>query len=310
MCRFGRPHEFLLGRPLQLSISEVIGNCVVEQDDILRHERQQKGLSLERAAREARIAPAIVEAIESGETRHMPLVYLKGYIRNYARYLGLDPRDFEDMLQDVEGAAPAVRPVFNIRARQGGAEKWIKVSSYLAASFVIAALAWQFSHQAVRFTQGETELAVAEPGPPEAATPAQGGQGHLEASIAPVETLGRREETVSHHAAEDAWAALTQPPLAEGQHELSLETSADTWVEIYGADERQLEMDLVRAGNSRSYRDQGPFRVVIGRASAVVMHLDGEVVDLQAGSEGDVANLVLAAAAPPADETEDTTEPR
>lgn len=278
--------------------------------DILRHERRQRGLTLERAARESRIALGILEAIESGETQHIPLVYLKGYVRNYARYLGLDPRDFEGMLQVLEGAAPAVRPVFNVRARQGGAEKWIKVSSYLAASFVIAALAWQFSHQAVRFTQGETELVSNETGPAEPATKSPAGQGHLTASIAPVETLGRPETTVSHHAAEDAWAALNQPPVADGQRELSLETSADTWVEIYGADGRQLEMDLVRAGNSRTYQDTGPFRVMIGRASAVVMHLDGEAVDLESHSEGDVANLVLAEAPPVKDVNVDATEPR
>jgi cytoskeleton protein RodZ len=278
--------------------------------DILRYERRQKGVTLERAARECRIAPAILEAIESGETRHIPLVYLKGHIRNYARYLGLDPGDFEELLQEVEGASPAVRPVFNVRARQGNAEKWIKVSSYLAASFVIAALAWQFTHQAVRLTQGETELASKEPGPTEPADTAQAGQGHLAASIAPVEALGRREDAASQHAAEDAWAALAQPPVAGGQRELSLETSADTWVEIYGADGRQLEMDLVRAGNSRSYRDAGPFRVMIGRASAVVMHLDGEAVDLASHAEGDVANLVLAEAEQPVDADVDATEPR
>jgi cytoskeleton protein RodZ len=278
--------------------------------DILRHERRQKGVTLERAARECRIAPAVLEAIESGETQHIPLVYLKGHIRNYARYLGLDPQDFEETLRDVEGADPAVRPVFDVRTRQGGAEKWIKVSSYLAASFVIAALAWQFSHQAVRLTQGPAELSSNEPGPAEVADTPQASQGHMTASIAPVEALGRRDNTASQHAAEDAWAALAQPPLAAGQHELSLETSADTWVEIYGADGRQLEMDLVRAGNSRSYRDAGPFRVMIGRASAVVVHLDGEVVDIESHAEGDVAKLVLAEAAPPVGAEADTTEPR
>lgn len=278
--------------------------------DILRHERKQKGLTLERAARESHISPAVLEAIESGETSHIPLVYLKGYIRNYARYLGLDPRDFEEMLQVVEGAAPAVRPVFNVRARQGNAEKWIKVSSYLAASFVIAALAWQFSHQAIRLTQGEAELAASPAASAEGAATQTAGQRHLNASIASVETLGRRDDAIPSHTAEDAWDALTHPPLLDGERELSLETSADTWVEIYGADGRQLEMDLVRAGTSRSYRDTGPFRVMIGRASAVVMQLDGEPVDLEPHSDGDVANLVLVEAARPGAEDAASTEPR
>ena len=175
---------------------------------------------------------------------------------------------------------------------------------------MIAALAWQFTHQAVRLTQGEAELATTDSGQAELADTPQASQGHLTASIAPVEALGRRDDAATQHAAEDAWAALNQPPLAAGQRELSLETSADTWVEIYGADGRQLEMDLVRAGNSRSYRDAGPFRVMIGRASAVVVHLDGEVVDLESHAEGDVANLVLAEAGQAIDADADATEPR
>jgi len=53
-------------------------------------------------------------------------------------------------------------------------------------------------------------------------------------------------------------------------------------------------MDLIRAGNSREYRGPGPFRVMIGRASAVVMSLDGESVDLAPHTRGNVATLVLA----------------
>ena len=40
-------------------------------------------------------------------------------------------------------------------------EKWLKASSYLAASALIATLAWQFTHQAVRFSQGDSELTAA-----------------------------------------------------------------------------------------------------------------------------------------------------
>jgi hypothetical protein len=49
---------------------------------------------------------------------------------------------------------------------------------------------------------------------------------------------------------------------------------------------------------------------MIGRASAVVMHLDGEAVDLASHAEGDVANLVLAEAEQPVDADVDATEPR
>lgn len=268
--------------------------------DILRHEREQKGISLERAALESRIRPAVLEAVESGETGHIPSVYLKGHIRSYARYLGLDPASIEEKIEEVQGAEPEVRSVFTSSPNRGGSEKWLKVSGYLAASVMIAALAWQFTHQAVRFSQGETGLQTAAQtvteltgtSDPLREASRAGGRSHLNASIASVEVLQDDGQAVSgSNAAEDAWAALRNP---DGGHELALTTSADTWVEIYGEDGKQMEMDLIRAGESRVYQGPGPFRVMIGRASAVELSLDGESVDLGPHTSDNVASLVLA----------------
>lgn len=268
--------------------------------DILRHEREQKGISLERAALESRIRPAVLEAVESGETGHIPSVYLKGHIRSYARYLGLDPASIEEKIEEVQGAEPEVRSVFTSSPNRGGSEKWLKVSGYLAASVMIAALAWQFTHQAVRFSQGETGLQTAAQtvteltgtSDPLREASRAGGRSHLNASIASVEVLHDDGQAVSgSNAAEDAWAALRNP---DGGHELALTTSADTWVEIYGEDGKQMEMDLIRAGESRVYQGPGPFRVMIGRASAVELSLDGESVDLGPHTSDNVASLVLA----------------
>jgi hypothetical protein len=125
---------------------------------------------------------------------------------------------------------------------------------------------------------------------------AANGRRHLSASIAPVSAKDNGITPVGVHPAEEAWAALDNPEPMDGRHTLALETSADTWVEIFGAEEQQLEMDLVRAGERRAYRDAGPFRIVVGRASAVVLTLDGEPVDLVSHTQGDVASLLLATA--------------
>jgi cytoskeleton protein RodZ len=279
--------------------------------DVLRHERKQKGLSLERAARESRIKSTLIEAIETGETAHIPAVYLKGYVRNYARYLDIDPGDIEERIDDIEGDEPQVRSVFPNGPGTGDAQKWLKISSYLAASVLIAALAWQFTHEAARFTQPEPGLASIQDGETaeQAADNAAPGRTHMNASLANVDAIRNRGELAGSHAAEEAWAALENPAAPEGQHSLVLETSADTWVEIFGADDQELEMDLIRAGSSRAYRGAGPFRVMIGRASAVVMTLDGEPVDLGPHTHGNVASLILARSEDPAEaDADESTE--
>jgi cytoskeletal protein RodZ len=60
----------------------------------LAEARRRRGLTLEQVHAQLRISPTILEALEVGDFRHMPL---KGHARNmvssYARYLGLDPED-------------------------------------------------------------------------------------------------------------------------------------------------------------------------------------------------------------------------
>lgn len=270
--------------------------------DLLRCEREEQGLSIELAASQSRIKPSVIAAIESGETGAIPSVYLRGYIRNYARFLGVDTTNLETQIEDIRGAEPEVRTVFTVKSRRNGGEKWLKASSYLVASALIATLAWQFTHEAVRFSQGDSELSSGN-GVPSLPVEADGQESrpsntHLNASIASVEILSKRSEIASDSAAELAWAAIsdigeTGAGASFQMHKLSISTSADTWVEIADAAGNQLELDLIRAGSSREYDGRAPFDVMIGRASAVVLNLDGTEVDLGPHTRGNVARITL-----------------
>lgn len=276
--------------------------------DVLRYHRDRLGLTLEQASEQSRIKLGTLSAIESGDTEDIPSVYLRGYIRNYARFLGVPGDELEDQIQNARGAEPAIQSVFSAEARRGRGESWLKASSYLAASALIVALAWQFTHEAVRFSQGESQLmtgnSAAPDGSPQARTEpaadALPAGTHLNASIASVELLRQRSQLSGETTAEQAWGAIGGPgepatPAVPADHHLELTASGDCWVEIVGGDGAQLEQDLIRAGNSRSYDDKGPFQVMIGRASSVVLTLDGEAVDLGPYSQGDVARLTLGA---------------
>jgi cytoskeleton protein RodZ len=70
-------------------------------------------------------------------------------------------------------------------------------------------------------------------------------------------------------------------------------TSADSWVEIVDGQGTRLELDLIRAGKHREYSGLMPFQVMVGRASAVDLTLDGEAVDLAPHTREDVARLIL-----------------
>src|SRR5512134_2955777 len=56
--------------------------------------RERKGVDLYRAERDTKIRARYLAALERGDYKELPgAVYTKGFLRNYALYLGLDPDD-------------------------------------------------------------------------------------------------------------------------------------------------------------------------------------------------------------------------
>ena len=76
--------------------------------DALRLQREQMGVTIEQAAEDTRIREKFLEAIESGDYQSLPgTVYTKGFLRNYAGYLGLDA---EEMLALYTGERGGPEP--------------------------------------------------------------------------------------------------------------------------------------------------------------------------------------------------------
>ena len=273
--------------------------------DILRYEREKQGLTVDRAAELSRIKPSVLQAIEDGETSRIPEVYLRGYIRNYAHYLGVDVAHLDEHMVNVQSSDTEVRSIFEVPPKPPGSERWLKASSYLVASALIATLAWQFTHEAVRFSQGDSRLTSGTAIESEAgrnagveeSSNAAPSKRHLNASIASIEMMNTDSRDQEKNS-EALWTPVEEIALDVSGSEsvesaLRVITSADTWVEITDGDNQQLEMDLIRADESRQYNGTPPYRILIGRASSVRVQLDGQDVDLAAFTRGNVARMTL-----------------
>ena len=243
--------------------------------DVLRHERNKQGLTLEQAAAQSRLQPAVLEAIESSQTSEIPSVYLRGHIRQYALFLGIDLQQLDEHMEHIAGVEPDLRSVFEFKPKRSNADRWLKATSYLAASALVATLAWQFTHEAVRLSHQSTHL--------NASMVSIGG---LEGNEAGTATTGQQLPVINRDSGQST------AKFDEIQH-LKIVTSADTWVEVVDAAGVHLEMDLLRAGTSREYRSKAPFSVMLGRASAVEVWFNGQEVDLTANTRGNVARITL-----------------
>jgi cytoskeletal protein RodZ len=77
--------------------------------------RERKGVDLYRAERDTKIRARYLAALERGDYRELPgAVYTKGFLRNYALYLGLEPEEILGQWRRERGDTGAPQPVISV----------------------------------------------------------------------------------------------------------------------------------------------------------------------------------------------------
>ena len=77
--------------------------------------RERKGVDLYRAERDTKIRARYLGALERGDYKELPgAVYTKGFLRNYALYLGLDPDEVLDHWRRERGEGRDAAPVIAV----------------------------------------------------------------------------------------------------------------------------------------------------------------------------------------------------
>lgn len=91
---------------------------------MLRLAREDRGMSLEDVARVTRVPMAVLGALEDGDRTGLPApVYVRGFVRAFARAVGVDPEEAVRALPPLEEpreSAPSV-PGFTLAGRGGQA---------------------------------------------------------------------------------------------------------------------------------------------------------------------------------------------
>lgn len=77
----------------------------------LKAAREAAGLSLDAVAQQLKLAPRQVQALEDDDYQHLPgRTFVRGFARNYARYVHLDPDALLALLPGAEAAPALERP--------------------------------------------------------------------------------------------------------------------------------------------------------------------------------------------------------
>jgi cytoskeletal protein RodZ len=129
--------------------------------------RERKGVDLYRAERDTKIRAGYLAALERGDYRALPgSVYTKGFLRNYALYLGLDPEDVLSQWRSERGEAMTPAPTISIPRPLTAPRRGLTFSPgiLVAALLTLAIVAFlaYLGVQLLRFAKPPT-IAVSEP---------------------------------------------------------------------------------------------------------------------------------------------------
>jgi cytoskeleton protein RodZ len=296
----------------------------------LRAAREATGLSVDAVAQQLKLAPRQVKAIEDDDWQRLPgRTFVRGFTRNYARFVHIDP-DAVLALLPAPDAAPALerpalaasrRPMGEIpveRVTKPSAARWLVP---LLVILIIAAIAY---FQLVRssfhlpallssLVQHDTESAPASAVSDTAATPGSGlsplpnpvVQPGAPGTSADAGASGNAARSVPGSAvtvlptpspADTPAAAATTPAsaaAAPADTPLVLTFKGTSWAEVKDARGRVVLQMTGGAGMTQTISGTPPLELSLGNARDVDVKFRGQALDLTPYTRGNIAHVSL-----------------
>lgn len=309
------------------NVEELPAVETVSRGQQLRAAREATGWGIEEVALRLRLSEATVLALEEDELAKLPpRTFVNGYVRSYARLLGLDPQPLLD-----EGGAEVDELVSSIREPdKHGASKipYTLVFGLVLVALVVLVGMWWISREEAP----APVAAISEPQQPSVESPAETvelepvseaatpqlpdgvdvTQENMDSAVEqPLEEAASEPEPAPEAPAvpvvppaagqpvyeaplagtEDAVRAAQRP-----QARLRLSFTENCWVEISDAANTQLLYRLIEGGQTLELSGQAPFRIFLGYAPAVSIQLNDTAFDFSPYQRGDIARFRLGSA--------------
>ncbi len=249
----------------------------------LRSARESLGMDVDDAARKLCLSPRQLSALESDDFAALPSpAFTRGFIRNYARLLNLDPNPLLERYREIQPQQPEVAAIslqtegIPIQIKEG--KSWIP---YLLASILIGVGggAW------MAYMEWSERQAVAVE-KPLAAKP-------VVAATVPTLPQPVPEPTPMASVTEQSsTSAVVATPVSE-KGRLAMTFTQQSWLRIIDRDGVEIFSKTEPAGSEDVAEGQPPFKVDIGNAAGVQLSYNGQLVDLTPHTKANVARLTL-----------------
>jgi cytoskeleton protein RodZ len=295
--------------------------------ETLARGREEQGLTRNDIAQRLHMSPSQVEALEGGDYTRLPKgTFLRGFVRNYAKLVGIDPESVLPMLAEGAPTHPApgiVVPSQNIRFDPLGQRlsgPWVRagMTAGVVIALAFAAMYWWLfmrpqppTREVAQAPAKATAPAVAPVKP--APAPVSAEPPVVVPPASPVEPSGAPPKGAPLNAmppkaappsvtppkagddkagvvSGDVVPAATSTP-APGDRRLHFRFKGESWVEVRDASGKVVFRQLNPAGSEASANGRPPLHVVVGNANEVELDKDGEPVEFKPLPDTDVARF-------------------
>ena len=263
---------------------------------MLSEARERLGLTVEDVASQIKFAPRQIEALEAEDYLRLPeAVYLRGFVRSYAKILHLDPQALLAALPQKKAVTGEIipdsvgEPFPNVHSALRQNVIWLSAALVLIIVVLGFAL-WHFATppEQSKITQVETpislpaemqitpaqtitDISTIESAEPKTQAPLAAGQSSVHSANILDSRLSQQKQTITSEAQPDTPTPITS---------LRLIFSADSWAEIKDKDKKVLSSRIHPGGSELNVSGRAPFSILIGHASTVQLYYQDKPVNL------------------------------
>jgi cytoskeleton protein RodZ len=285
----------------------------------LRREREKRSITLDQISQSTKIGTRMLQAIEEDKFNQLPGgIFNKGFVRAYARHLGLDEdqtvADYLEASGDaspIQPELPAEESVRRIEASADVSQRQLPWGVFAAILLLVALALSIWSHRQKKHEGPATQASPPTPSvqqsvehqaAPTATVPEPAVPSNREKNSplpSPVNATGSPAAQVppaNAPANNPATAAPKTPPQttappAPGEFEVVIQAREDSWTTIT-ADGKTVYSGILAAGDQRAIRGRKEVVVKAGNAGGIDLRFNGKQIKRQ-GDSGQVRTITF-----------------
>jgi len=268
----------------------------------LRLAREKAALSLADVAGKLLISVDIIKALENSQTEALPaLIFTQGYIRSYAKLLGVSAEeiidDYVNMVPDLE---PELAPNSGLPVQKCSNDKLVKLISY--GFVVVAVIVFVLWFANADFTMKQSEIAGDEISKTKLSVQQVESSQNESSQLELIGAVDSRElikadekepvskpemvnteitkpETLDSIVLKPEVQTENKTPVAVDK--LVLSALGDSWCEIQDSTGKRLYYQLLNRGEEIELLGRAPFMVFLGNAPKIRVEINNKIVDFE-----------------------------